>query len=433
MSLLTQAWLSAKTGFLWHDLSMSFLDHPLGEADPQLAALIGEEVERQQTTLDLIASENYASRAVLECQGSALTNKYAEGYPGARYYAGCEVVDQVENLAIQRALQLFGSDHANVQPHSGASANAAAFQALLSPGDKLMGLDLQSGGHLTHGMKLNFSGQVYESSAYSVEEDGVLDMDRLNDLVLKEKPRLLIAGWSAYPRQLNFEAFRGIADQVGAYLLVDMSHFSGLVAGGVHPDPVPFADVVTSTSHKTLAGPRSGFILCRQEHAKAIDKAVFPGVQGGPLMHAVAGKALAFQVAMSEEFKERQRLTLQAAAQMASRLHDRPGLSVVSGKTEVHSFLLDLRQAGVDGRQGEERLEEVGVVVNRNAIPFDPAPPLRPSGIRLGSPALVSRGFNLQDFDRLADLIGDVLLGGDLGSARAQVAELCREHPLKAG
>lgn len=421
----------AAVRFGWHYWFMSFLDQPLSSADPVLSALLGEELERNRFTLDLIASENYASRAVMECQGSVLTNKYAEGYPGRRYYAGCEVVDRVEQLAISRAQALFGAQHANLQPHSGASANAAAFSALLSPGDKLMGLDLASGGHLTHGMRLNFSGQFYQAAAYSVEpESGLLDMDKLSDLVLAERPQLLIAGWSAYPRQMDFAAFREIADQVSAFLLVDMSHFSGLVAAGVHDSPVPFADVVTSTSHKTLAGPRSGFILCREELADSIDKAVFPGLQGGPLMHAVAGKALAFEVAASPDFVARQVLTLQAASLMADYLHSLPGLSVVSGGTDVHSFLLDLRDSPLDGLAAERLLSEAGIVVNRNAVPFDPAPPLRPSGIRLGTPALASRGFSLGDVELLAALIGDLLGGGQLQPAADSVRELCVKYPL---
>ncbi len=325
-----------------------------------------------------------------------LTNKYAEGYPGRRYYGGCEFVDVAENLAIERAKELFGADHANVQPHAGAQANVAVMTAFLNPGDKLMGLSLAHGGHLTHGMKLNHSGKFYEVAAYEVDpETGVIDMDKVREQALAEKPDMIVAGWSAYPRQLDFQRFREIADEVGAYLWVDMAHFAGLVAAGLHPNPVPYADVVTTTVHKTLAGPRSGMILCKEEHKKKINSAVFPGQQGGPLMHVIAAKAIAFKIAGSEDFKEKQRRTVAGAQILAERLVAEDvashGVSVLTGGTDVHLVLVDLRDSELDGKQAEDRLHEVGITVNRNAVPNDPRPPMVTSGLRIGTPALASR------------------------------------------
>lgn len=411
------------------------LDRPLSSVDPDVAAALAAELSRQQETLEMIASENFAPRAVLECQGSVLTNKYAEGYPGRRYYGGCEHVDVVERLAIARAVELFGADHANVQPHSGAQANAAAMHALLDAGDTILGLDLAHGGHLTHGMRLNFSGRLYTSVAYHVEkESGLVDMDEVAELALEHRPRLIVAGWSAYPRHLDFPRFREIADSVGAYLMVDMAHFAGLVAAGLHPDPVPYADVVTSTTHKTLGGPRGGFVLCREEHAKRVDSAVFPGQQGGPLEHVIAAKAVALRIAASAEFAERQRRTLAGAKLLAERLVAEDGLDVLTGGTDVHLVLVDLQGTPFDGKQAEARLHEVGITVNRNAVPFDPRPPAVASGLRIGTPALATRGFDDADFSEVADVIAEVLAeGADLGRQRERVAALARRRPLYAG
>lgn len=339
----------------------------------------------------MIASENFVPRAILETQGSVLTNKYAEGYPGRRYYGGCEFVDVAENLAIQRAKDLFGAEHANVQPHAGAQANVAVMTSLLDHGDTMMGLSLAHGGHLTHGMKLNFSGKNYSIAAYEVEPDTHrIDMDKVREKALEARPKVIVAGWSAYPRQLDFAAFRSIADEVGARLWVDMAHFAGLVAAGLHPNPVPHADVVSSTVHKTLAGPRSGFILSTEELKKKIDSAVFPGQQGGPLMHAIAGKAVAFKIAGSADFKEKQERTLAGAQILAERLTApdmaEHGISVLTGGTDVHLVLVDLRESQLDGRQGEDILHEVGITVNRNSVPWDPRPPMTTSGLRIGTP-----------------------------------------------
>lgn len=407
----------------------SFLDEPLKSADPEIDGLLQAELSRQRQTLDLIASENFAPESVLSCQGSVLTNKYAEGYPGRRYYGGCSVVDEVESLAIARALDLFGAEHANVQPHSGASANAAAFQALLNPGDKVLGLSLAHGGHLTHGVKINFSGRFYQSSSYEVEPDSFLiNMDKVAEIASKERPRMIIAGWSAYSRSLDFARFRQIADDIGAYLLVDMSHFSGLVAAGLYPDPVPYADVVTSTVHKTLDGPRAGIILTKEEHAAAIDKAVFPGQQGGPLMHIIAAKAVAFHLAKRPEFVERQRRTIEGARIMAERLGESDGIEVLSGATETHLALLDLRDHRLNGQEAEAALEEINIISNRNAIPFDPLPPQTSSGLRLGTPALVSRGFGDDDFLEVADIIARELAGEQ--GQRERVEALIERFPL---
>lgn len=412
---------------------------PLAEVDPEVAEAIALEQGRQQNTLEMIASENFAPRAVLEAQGSVLTNKYAEGYPGRRYYGGCEYVDIVENLAIERAKALFGAEHANVQPHAGAQANNAVMHALLTPGDKIMGLSLAHGGHLTHGMKLNVSGKLYEVVAYGVDEKtGRVDMDEVRELALAEKPKVIIAGWSAYTRQLDFEAFRKVADEIGAYLWVDMAHFAGLVAAGLHPNPVPHAHVVSSTVHKTIGGPRSGFILCTEELKKKIDSAVFPGQQGGPLMHAIAGKAIAFKIAGSEEFKDRQKRTLEGAQIIAERLSQPDvldaGVELISGGTDVHLVLVSLANAELNGREAEDLLHEAGITVNRNAIPNDPRPPMVTSGLRIGTPALATRGFDAAAFVEVADIIAETLKPGvDVEAQRARVTALCEKFPLYDG
>src|SRR6476619_1704550 len=374
------------------DLQPDYFERPLAEVDPQVAEAIGHELERQQRTLEMIASENFVPQAVLECQGSVLTNKYAEGYPGKRYYGGCEWVDIAEQLAIDRAMELFGAEHVNVQPHAGAQANNAAYMAMLAPGDTILGMALDHGGHLTHGMRLNVSGKLYEVVAYHVRrEDLLCDMEEVERLAHEHRPKVIVAGWSAYPRQLDFPAFREIADAVDARLMVDMAHFAGLVAAGEHPSPVPLADVTTTTIHKTLGGPRSGMILCREELAKDIDRSVFPGQQGGPLMHIVAAKAVALKIAQSDQFAERQRQTIANAQAFGDELIS-GGIDVLTGGTDVHLVLVDLTNTGLDGKTAEDRLEEVGITVNRNAIPFDERPPMNPSGLRIGTPALTTRG-----------------------------------------
>jgi len=410
----------------------------LAAADAEIAAAIDAELHRQQSTLEMIASENFAPLAVMEAQGSVLTNKYAEGYPGRRYYGGCEHVDVVEQLAIDRLKALFGAEHANVQPHSGAQANAAAMAALLNPGDTILGLDLAHGGHLTHGMKLNFSGKLYRVAAYGVSaEDHRIDMAEVERLARKHRPKLIVAGWSAYTRQLDFAAFRRIADEVGAYLMVDMAHFAGLVAADLHPNPVPYADVVTSTTHKTLGGPRGGVILSKAEYAKKINSAVFPGQQGGPLEHVIAAKAVAFKYAAGEEFADRQARTLEGAKILATRLLSpdvmATGISLVSGGTDVHLVLVDLRHCELDGQQGEDRLHSIGITVNRNAVPFDPRPPMVSSGLRIGTPALATRGFGAEQFTEVADIIAEALIaapGADLSDLRDRVAALAGAFPL---
>ncbi|QNP75503.1 serine hydroxymethyltransferase [Streptomyces roseirectus] len=409
---------------------------PLAELDPAVAAAVATELHRQQSTLEMIASENFAPAAVLEAQGSVLTNKYAEGYPGRRYYGGCEHVDVVERLAIERVKDLFGAEHANVQPHSGAQANAAAMFALLKPGDTILGLDLAHGGHLTHGMRLNYSGKLYDVVPYHVRESDLrVDMDEVERLALAHRPKLIVAGWSAYPRQLDFAEFRRIADAVDAYLMVDMAHFAGLVAAGLHPSPVPYADVVTTTTHKTLGGPRGGVILSRGGLAKKIDSAVFPGQQGGPLEHVIAAKAVAFKVAASEDFKDRQRRTLEGARTLAGRLLAddvaEAGISVLTGGTEVHLVLVDLRGSDLDGKQAEDRLHRVGITVNRNAVPFDPRPPMVSSGLRIGTPALATRGFGRPEFREVADIVAETLKGDTPeGELRDRVTKLANAFPL---
>ncbi|PFG33876.1 serine hydroxymethyltransferase [Sanguibacter antarcticus] len=410
----------------------------LAEVDPEIAAVLDGELDRQRDTLEMIASENFVPRAVLEAQGSVLTNKYAEGYPGKRYYGGCEQVDVAETLAITRAKALFGAEHANVQPHSGATANAAVLHALINKGDKILGLELAHGGHLTHGMKINFSGKLYEVSAYGVDpQTHLVDMDKVRETALATRPDVIIGGWSAYPRHLDFAAFRSIADEVGAKLWVDMAHFAGLVAADLHPSPVPHADVVSSTVHKTLGGPRSGFILSREAYAKKIDSAVFPGQQGGPLMHVIAAKAVSFKIAGSEEFAERQHRVLRGAKIIAERLVApdvaAAGVSVLTGGTDVHLVLVDLRASVLDGQQAEDLLHAVGITVNRNAVPFDPRPPRVTSGLRIGTPALASRGFGDAEFTEVADIIATALKDGqatDVDALKARVDRLTADFPL---
>nr|WP_271595364.1 serine hydroxymethyltransferase [Aquiluna sp.] len=418
--------------------SASFMS-PLSEVDPEIAAVLQQELDRQRHTLEMIASENFVSNAILETQGSVLTNKYAEGYPGKRYYGGCEAVDIAEDLARERAKELFGADHANVQPHSGATANAAVMMALASPGDRILGLSLAHGGHLTHGMKLNFSGRMYEGHSYELDpETHLIDMDIVRARAHEVKPAVLIAGWSAYSRHLDFAKFREIADEVGAKLWVDMAHFAGLVAAGLHPSPVPYADVISTTVHKTLGGPRSGLILCKQEWAKKIDSAVFPGQQGGPLMHVIAGKAVAFKAAMQPEFKERQERTISGARIIAGRLNQADtiaaGVSVLTGGTDVHLVLIDLRNSAVDGQTAENLLHDAGVTVNKNSVPNDPRPPMVTSGVRIGTAALATRGFGDEEFTEVADIIAMALIpGSDLAALKARVHKLTDGFPLYPG
>ena len=415
------------------DLPDNFQTAPLAEVDPEIAAVLDAELRRQQRTLEMIASENFVPQAVLDAVGSVLTNKYAEGYPGRRYYGGCEEVDVAEELAIARAKSLFGAEHANVQAHAGAQANNAVYMALLEPGDTFLGLALDHGGHLSHGMKINVSGTLYNPVPYHVgREDLLVDMDEVARLAEEHQPKLIVAGWSAYPRQLDFAAFREIADSVGAQLMVDMAHFAGLVAAGEHPNPVEHADVVTTTIHKTLCGPRSGMILCREEHAKAIDKAIFPGQQGGPLMHTVAAKAVALGIAASEQFAARQRQTIANAQAFAAGLEEN-GIPVLTGGTDVHLVLVDLTPTELDGQTAEDRLDAVGITVNRNAIPFDPRPPMNPSGLRIGTPALTTRGMVEDDMTEIASVIA-AALGPDFEAAKAGLSErtgaLMDRYPL---
>ncbi|TRW43797.1 serine hydroxymethyltransferase [Georgenia yuyongxinii] len=421
----------------------SVANQSLAELDPEIAAVLDGELARQRETLEMIASENFVPRAILQAQGSVLTNKYAEGYPGKRYYGGCEQVDIAENLAIDRAKSLFGAAYANVQPHSGAQANAAVLHALANPGDTILGLSLAHGGHLTHGMKINFSGKLYNVASYGVDEQSHrIEMETVRAKALEARPKVIIAGWSAYPRQLDFAAFREIADEVGAYLWTDMAHFAGLVAADLHPSPVPYSDVVSSTVHKTIGGPRSGFLLARDEEAfgKKLNSAVFPGQQGGPLMHVIAAKAVAFKIAAGEEFKDRQRRTVEGASIIAERLAQQDvrdaGVAMVSGGTDVHLVLVDLRHSDLDGQQAEDLLHSAGITVNRNAVPFDPRPPRVTSGLRIGTPALATRGFGAAEFTEVADIIATTLVGGagtDVDAARARVKALTDAFPLYPG
>jgi glycine hydroxymethyltransferase len=410
---------------------------PLADVDPEVAEAVGHELERQQRTLEMIASENFVPLSVLECQGSVLTNKYAEGYPGRRYYGGCEYVDVVEQLAIDRAKALFGADHANVQPHSGAQANAAVYHALLDPGDTIMGLALPHGGHLTHGMKINVSGKLYDVVPYEVSpETYLIDMDELARIARERKPKLIVAGWSAYPRRLDFPRFREIADEVGALLMVDMAHFAGLVAAGLHPSPVPHADVVTTTIHKTIGGGRGGMILCREEYTKKINSAVFPGQQGGPLEHVIAGKAVALKIASSDAFKERQQRTVDGAKAVAEELLQAGnGVNVLTGGTDVHLALVDLRESELDGQQAEDRLHSIGITVNRNAVPFDPRPPMVTSGLRVGTPALATRGLQVDDFHEVGKILATALtpaFDGARDDLAERVTAIADRYPLYA-
>jgi glycine hydroxymethyltransferase len=421
------------------ELPSDFFNRPVSEVDPEIADVLSLELDRQQRTLEMIASENFAPLSVLECQGSVLTNKYAEGYPGKRYYGGCEYVDVAEQLAIDRARQLFGAEHANVQPHSGAQANAAAYQALMDPGDTLLGLELAHGGHLTHGMRVNFSGRLYHVVAYHVDRDSsVIDMDEVARLAREHRPKVILAGWSAYPRFLDFERFREIADSVGAHLVVDMAHFAGLVAAGLHPNPVPFADVITTTVHKTLGGARGGMILCREELARKINSAVFPGQQGGPLEHVIAGKAVALRIAGSEPFRERQERTVAGAQAVAGELLSAGGgVNVLTGGTDVHLVLCDLRESMLDGKQAEDRLTSVGITVNRNAVPFDPRPPAVSSGLRIGTPALATRGLGVEDFVDVGRIIAEALQPEGFDDRQPALAEraaaIAERYPLYVG
>jgi glycine hydroxymethyltransferase len=416
------------------DLTPDHFTKPIAEVDPEIADVLRNEAARQESTLEMIASENFVPQAILDCQGSVLTNKYAEGYPGKRYYGGCEHVDVAEQLAIDRAKELFGAEHVNVQPHSGAQANSAVYMALLEPGDRILGMKLDHGGHLTHGMKINFSGLYFDIVGYGVrEDDSRLDMDELQQLAEDARPKLILAGWSAYPRQLDFQRFREIADSVGAILMADMAHFAGLVAAEQHPSPVPYCDVVTTTTHKTLGGARGGMILCKEEYAKKINSRVFPGHQGGPLMHVIAGKAVALKIAQTELFRERQQRTRAGAAVVAEEMLA-AGVNVLTSGTDVHLVLADLRDSELDGQQAEDRLHEIGITVNRNAVPFDPRPPAVSSGLRIGTPALATRGLQVDDFREIGKVIGETLTGGFGDDKRAELSErtraLAERYPL---
>jgi len=407
---------------------------PLALADPEIAAQIENEVVRQHEGLEMIASENFVSRAVLEAAGTVFTNKYAEGYPGKRYYGGCEFADVVENIARDRAKQLFGAEHVNVQPHSGSQANAAAYMSLVTPGDTVLGLDLAHGGHLTHGHKLNFSGKLFRIVGYQVRKDTeTIDYDELEALALREKPKMIIGGGSAYPRQFDFPRMREIADKVGAFLMVDMAHFAGLVAGGAHPSPVPYADITTTTTHKTLRGPRAGLILCKQQHAANVDRSVFPGQQGGPLMHIVAAKAVAFKEALDPAFSTYAHQVVANAKVLAEALSGE-GFRIISGGTDTHLMLIDVFQKGILGSEAENALGEAGITVNKNAIPYDTNPPMKPSGIRIGTPALTTRGMKETEMRQIASWIASALENrndaGRLRAIRGQVAELADQFPL---
>ena len=405
----------------------------LEEIDPDIARLIGRELERQRGQIELIASENFTWPSVLEAVGSVPTNKYAEGYPGKRYYGGCEVVDEIEQLAIDRAKELFGAEHANVQPHAGAQANMAAYFALLQPGDTILSLRLDHGGHLTHGLKVNFSGRLYTIAHYGVSrQTEMVDYDEVLQLAKTHRPKLIVCGGSAYPRTVDTAEFRRIADEVDALLMCDMAHFSGLVAAGLHPNPVEHCDIVTSTAHKTLAGPRSGFVLCRQEHAQAVDRAVFPGMQGGPLVHAIAAKAACFRIAASDAFRSYQEQVRANADALSDELITN-GLDVVTGGTDTHLLQLDLRKTDWTGKDAEERLDEVKLTVNRNTVPFDERPPTVASGVRIGTPAATMRGFDEEDFREVGRIIAGALGDGDLGELCDRAEALCAKRPLYPG
>jgi glycine hydroxymethyltransferase len=406
----------------------------LAEVDPTIAELLERELDRQRGQIELIASENFTWPSILEAVGSTPTNKYAEGYPGRRYYGGCEFMDEIEQLAIDRAKELFGAEHANVQPHAGAQANMGAYAAVLDPGDTILSLSLDHGGHLTHGLKVNFSGRLYNIVHYGVSrETMVVDYDDVLALAKEHRPRMIICGGSAYPRVVEADKFREIADEVGAYLLCDMAHFSGLVAAGLHPNPVPYSDLVTSTTHKTLAGPRAGFILCKEEHAKAVDRAVFPGMQGGPLEHTIAAKATCFRIATTEAFRDYQRQIRTNADTLAEGLID-GGLDVLTGGTDTHLLQVDLRRSEWDGKQAQDRLEEVKITANRNTVPFDERPPMIASGVRLGTPAATMRGFDEEDFREVASIIVDALQpDADVAALGERSAALCAKRPLYPG
>jgi glycine hydroxymethyltransferase len=416
------------------DLGPDYFTKPVGEVDPEIAQVLRDEARRQESTLEMIASENFVCQAVMDCHGSTLTNKYAEGLPGKRYYGGCEHVDVAETLAIERAKELFGAEHANVQPNGGATANAAAMMAMLDPGDRILGMRLDHGGHLTHGMKLNFSGKLYDVVAYGVRDsDSRVDMDELQRLAEETRPKLVLGGWSAYPRQLDWARFREIADSVGAYLMVDMAHFAGLVAAGEHPSPIPHAHVVTTTIHKTLGGSRGGMILCKEEWAKRINTAVFPGQQGGPLMHVIAGKAVSLKVAATELFRERQRRTRAGAEVVAEELLG-SGINVLTGGTDVHLVLADLRDSELAGPDAEHRLDEIGITVNRNAVPNDPRPAMITSGLRIGTPAMATRGLQIDDFREIGKVIAEALTGAfepsDVAALSERTRALAEKYPL---
>jgi glycine hydroxymethyltransferase len=405
----------------------------LADVDPEIASLLGRELERQRSQIELIASENFTWPSVLEAVGSVPTNKYAEGYPGRRYYGGCEVVDEIEQIAIDRAKELFGAEHANVQPHAGAQANMAAYFALLQPGDTILGLRLDHGGHLTHGLKVNFSGRLYTIASYGVSrETDMVDYDEVLEIAKEHRPKLIVCGGSAYPRTVDTAEFRKIADEVGALLMCDMAHFSGLVAAGLHPNPVEHCDIVTSTTHKTLAGPRSGFVLCREEHAQALDRAVFPGMQGGPLVHVIAAKAACFRIAASEAFRTYQEQVRANADALADELIA-SGLDVLTGGTDTHLLQLDLRKTDWTGKDAEERLHEVRLTVNRNTVPFDERPPTVASGVRIGTPAATMRGFDEEDFREVGRIIAGALGDGDLGELAGRSDALCERRPLYPG
>jgi glycine hydroxymethyltransferase len=416
------------------DLGPDYFTKPVSEVDPEIAQLLRDEARRQETTLEMIASENFVPQAVMDCHGSTLTNKYAEGLPGKRYYGGCEYVDVVEELAIQRAKDVFGADHVNVQPNGGASANASAMMAMLDPGDRILGMRLDHGGHLTHGMKLNFSGKLYDIVAYGVsDKDSRVDMEELARLAEETRPKLILGGWSAYPRQLDWARFREIADSVGAYFMVDMAHFAGLVAAGEHPSPVPYADVVTTTIHKTLGGSRGGMVMCKEEWVKKINTAVFPGQQGGPLMHVIAGKAVSLKIAGTELFRERQRRTRAGAAVVAEELMN-AGVNVLTGGTDVHLVLADLRGSELAGPDAESRLDEIGITVNRNAVPDDPRPAMVTSGLRIGTSAMATRGLQVDDFREVGKVIADALTGpfepSDVAALSERTRALAEKYPL---
>jgi glycine hydroxymethyltransferase len=406
----------------------------LDEVDPEIAGLLGQELERQRGQIELIASENFTWPSVLEAVGSTPTNKYAEGYPGRRYYGGCEVVDEIEQLAIDRVKALFGAEHANVQPHAGAQANMGAYMACLEPGDTLLGLELSHGGHLTHGLKVNFSGRLYTIAHYGVSrESNVVDYDEVLRIAKETRPKLIVCGGSAYPRTVEADRFREIADEVGALLMCDMAHFAGLVAAGLHPNPVPYCDFVTSTTHKTLAGPRAGFILCKEEHAQSVDRAVFPGMQGGPLVHTIAAKATCFKVAATEPFRAYQEQIRRNADALAETLQE-GGIDVLTGGTDTHLLQVDLRSTAWTGKDAEERLAEVRITVNRNTVPFDERPPTVASGIRVGTPAMTMRGFDEDDFREVARIIAGTLSdGADLPALAARSEALCDKRPLYPG